>query len=52
LPNLSDEEVERGWQKLPELAVHYLGEIPVAKIEFDATRRKEIDTAAIDLLLP
>ena len=39
------------WQELPQLATRHLGRIPVAKIVFDPTTRKAVDTDSIASLL-
>lgn len=52
LPSLSDEELTGSWERLPERATEFLGEVPVGDVQFDSTRRREIDTAVLDALLP
>lgn len=52
LPCLSDEELTGSWERLPERAINFLGEVPVGDVQFDSTRRREIDTAVLDALLP
>lgn len=51
LPALSNDEIEKSWQNLEERATRYLGDIPVMKVSFDPTKRKEIDTSVIEQLL-
>jgi hypothetical protein len=47
LPELKDEELPTDWTTLHTLATSYLGEIPVARVRFDATRRKSVDASII-----
>jgi len=51
LPLEVDESTLRSWDKLPQEATKYLGEIPVGQVIFDSTKRAEIDTASLDTLL-
>src|SRR5919205_1109485 len=48
LPGLSDEVIESSWLRIKSLATAFLGEVSVAEVQFDASRRKEIETAVID----
>jgi hypothetical protein len=50
LPELTADEIMRSWQKLPELALRYLGEVRVSQIEFDPSYRKGIDTRVLETL--
>jgi hypothetical protein len=51
LPALSEEELQGSWEHLPELAVSFLGAIPVTAVEFDPTKRERIKTAIFRELL-
>lgn len=51
LPDISDEEISRSWQTLPDLATQYLGDLSIREIEFDSTRTKEVDTNSMDHFL-
>jgi hypothetical protein len=44
LPALSEEALQGSWELLPELATSFLGEIPVAEVQFDPTKRERINT--------
>lgn len=44
LPALTDDELQGSWAELPEKATIFLGLVPVAKIRFDDTKRKAIQT--------
>jgi len=47
LPSLTDEEVEASWLRIETRATDYLGEAAVKDVAFDATHRREIDTAIL-----
>ncbi len=51
LPALSEEELPGSWEGLPKLAALYLGEVPVAEVQFDPTKREKIDTVILSDLL-
>jgi len=42
LPALSDDEIDTRWQDFASVAIRELGDLPVADVEFDATRRREL----------
>ena len=41
----------KSWENLRHQTTGYLGTVPVRNVQFDETRRKEIDVNAIDVLL-
>jgi hypothetical protein len=51
LPQLTDEQLDTDWEKLHSKSLRLLGDVPVREVEFDATRRREVNTAIIDNLL-
>ncbi len=51
MPELPQETLEGSWVHLRELASCQLGCIPVAAVEFDATRRYAIDTGSLEALV-
>ena len=51
LPNLSDEDVKNSWVQIETLTDSFVGEIPVAEINFDSTKRKEIILTPLENLL-
>jgi hypothetical protein len=51
LPAISEDELQGTWERLPERAVSLLGEIPVAAVQFDTTKRNSINTALLDELI-
>jgi hypothetical protein len=51
LPALTEAELEGSWEYLPELAIGFLGAIPVTEVQFDSTKRERINTAIISRLL-
>ena len=51
MPELSQEALEGSWAHLRESASCQLGCIPVAAVEFDATKRNAIDTGSLGALL-
>lgn len=50
IPEPSEEELAGSWDKLHEKATHYSGDIAVAKVHFDASKRNEIDIRIFDEL--
>jgi len=51
LADVSDEEIKGSWEWLTARTSAQIGEIPVARIEFDPTKRERINTAALEELL-
>ena len=51
LPNLSEDAVKQSWLHLEQHAIKALGEIPVKDVEFDPSKRREINTKLLDDLL-
>jgi hypothetical protein len=51
LPQELDELSLHSWEELPRMATKYLGDIPIAQVVFDPSKRAEIDTAVLDSLL-
>jgi hypothetical protein len=51
IPEPSDEELAGSWDKLHVKAVRFCGEVPIAKVHFDPSKRREIDTKTLDELL-
>jgi hypothetical protein len=50
MPNLSAAELETNWELLFEKARSFIAEIPVASVQFDTTRRKEMKSSVFDLV--
>jgi hypothetical protein len=50
LPNLADEEPAGSWAKLHLKAIQYVGEVPLASVRFDPSKRREIDSTILDQL--
>jgi hypothetical protein len=50
LPNLGDEDLAGSWDKLHLRAHRFLGEVPIASVRFDATRRRALDAGLLDAL--
>lgn len=48
LPGLSDEAIKSSWLRIGSLATAFLGEVPVAEVKFDPTRRKEIESGVLE----
>jgi hypothetical protein len=48
MPELSEDALAGSWQKLADRAVLFLGQVPVSKVQFDPSRRREIDAAVLD----
>ena len=51
LPAISEDELEGSWERFPERALSLLGEVPVAAVQFDTTKRNSINTALLDELI-
>lgn len=50
LPPDSCSDLSGSWDDLASHATAYLGDIPVKSVQFDSTRRREIDADVIDEL--
>ena len=50
LPDLRDEDLAGTWDELHLKARRSLGEVPIAAVRFDATRRRAVDTSLLDAL--
>jgi hypothetical protein len=50
LPSDSYSNLSGSWDELASRASAYLGEVPVKSVQFDPTRRREIDADVIDEL--
>lgn len=46
----SDEDLAGSWDKLHEKATHFSGDIAIAKVHFDPSKRREVDTRILDEL--
>ena len=51
MPEIPEEELPKDWTTLPARAIRRVGEIPVAKVQFDAMKRRQIDTSVLDGLI-
>lgn len=51
IPEPSEEELAGSWDKLHEKATRYTGEVPIAKVHFDPSKRREIDSKVLDELM-
>lgn len=51
LPRLSAEALAGSWEALPGLATDRLGEVPIARVRFDPTRRQKVEAELLDELL-
>jgi hypothetical protein len=52
MPALSRGDYEGSWEHLWKRADEFLGEVPVAAVRFDPTRRAAIDAGAFDAIRP
>ncbi len=50
MPPLTDEEIRSSWLRIEHRATRPVGKIAVKDVRFDATHRKEIDTAVLRAL--
>ena len=51
IPEPSEEELADSWDKLHEKATRCSGEVPIAKVHLDPSKRREIDTQVLDELM-
>jgi hypothetical protein len=51
MPDLADQDLPQEWTTLTQKATGFLGEIPIAQIRFDPTKRREIETSVIEQLM-
>jgi len=51
MPPLTDEEIQSSWLRVENRATRFVGKVAVKDVRFDATHRKEIDTAVLRALL-
>ncbi|MGH7225330.1 MAG: hypothetical protein ACRELF_19080, partial [Gemmataceae bacterium] len=50
IPEPSQEELAGSWDKLHQKATACSGEVLIARVRFDASKRREIDTDILDEL--
>jgi hypothetical protein len=50
IPEPGEEELAGSWDKLHEKALHDLGAVPIARVRFDPSKRREIDTSVLNEL--
>ena len=51
MPAIKDEELPKDWTTLHQRATSFLGEIPVVRVRFDDSRRREVELSVLDELL-
>jgi hypothetical protein len=51
MPEIPEEELPKDWTTLPARAIRRVGDIPVEKVQFDPTKRQQMDTSVLDALL-
>ena len=51
MPDLVDEDLPKDWTTLHQRATSFVGEIPVARVRFDPTRRREVELSVLEELL-
>src|SRR5713101_2347483 len=51
LPALDQHEPPGSWDQLSSKAIHHFGLVPIQKIRFDQTKRREIDSTILDELV-
>jgi hypothetical protein len=52
MPELTEVDFAGSWAHLADKATRRLGEIPLDRVQFDPTKRRQIDTAILDALTP
>jgi hypothetical protein len=50
IPTITDESLPKDWDLLLPMVTAYLGEIPLQRVQFDASRRRFIDPTILDEL--
>src|SRR5437870_2205879 len=50
LPKLEQSPLRGSWADLPAKAIQRLADVPISRVRWDPTRRKEIDIALLDEL--
>lgn len=48
MPHLTEPELAGSWAGLHRKAVREVGTVPISRVAFDPTRRKQIDAAVLD----
>ena len=48
MTRLSEEDIKGSWESLPSKAERFLGEVRTLEVEFDATRRREVNLEILD----
>ncbi len=51
VPEPSNEELAGSWDKLHEKATRYCGEVPLRRVRFDPSKRREVDTSVFEELI-
>ena len=51
LPEITDREIKKSWRSLRSRATSQLGQIAINEFRFDPTKRRELDTAILDVLI-
>lgn len=51
IPEPSQEELVGSWDKLHEKAMHYCGDVPIRRVCFDPSKRREIDASILEELM-
>jgi hypothetical protein len=52
MPELTEADYAGSWAHLADKAIRRVGEVPVASVTFDPTKRRQIDTAIFANLTP
>ena len=50
MPDLRDDQLPNDWTTLSAQAKAHLGDVPISRVRFDATRRHGIDSTILDEL--
>lgn len=51
LPNIPDREIKKSWTTLRSKVKSYLGKVAVRDVAFDPTKRRELQTSILDVLI-
>ena len=51
MPSLSPDALAGSWKDIHRKATRFLGAVPISRVTFDPTKRKQIDASVLDELL-
>ena len=51
MPELTETELSGSWENLERRAVRHLGQVPINRVDFDPTKRRQIDASILDAMI-